>query len=213
MNNFNKCNQSFIKAGEYHLTCVGPAQLPGLGVIGQSVGQPQAVLHQHRPVGPVHAGALDLRPVSVPVGPVQVSAGREREREDVSMSQHALLTLLWRHTYPWAGSVMIGRGLMRSLSKRTRRWLPSNRDTSMRSRMESVQYMFLDMWSMAIPSGLPRSARRHTTDTRDVHRRHTNIWTPLYQVTIISFLFIHHMVSQTGARQRADEKIKLITEN
>lgn len=60
-------------------------------------------------------------------------------------------------THPYAGLVTMGRGLTRSVSNRTRRWLPSSCETSMVSRMESVQKRRRATWSTAMPSGLWRS--------------------------------------------------------
>ena len=57
-------------------TCVGPADLPGRGVVGQRVGQADALGDHHLPVVSVHGGALDLRGLAVPVGPVQRPGAR-----------------------------------------------------------------------------------------------------------------------------------------
>ncbi len=73
-------HESWLMLLNVKLTCVRPAELPALGVKGQSVGQPQPFLHQHRPVAAVQTRALDLRPVSVPVGPVQISGGWTERR-------------------------------------------------------------------------------------------------------------------------------------
>lgn len=60
-------------------------------------------------------------------------------------------------THPYTGLAAMGRGLTKSLSNRTRRWLPSSLETSTVSRMESVQKRSRDTWSTAMPSGLWRS--------------------------------------------------------
>ena len=43
---------------------------------GQSVGQTEVLVEEHAPVGAVHVGDFDLRPVPVPVGPEDPSVGR-----------------------------------------------------------------------------------------------------------------------------------------
>lgn len=55
---------------------------------------------------------------------------------------------------------MMARGLTRSESTMTRRCEPSRDATSMRSFTESVQKTVRPRWSMATPSGLPKSADR-----------------------------------------------------
>lgn len=54
------------------LTCVCPAQLLGVLVEGQTVGESQVVSHEDDPIGPVHVRHLDFRPVPVPVRPEQL---------------------------------------------------------------------------------------------------------------------------------------------
>lgn len=54
----------------------------------------------------------------------------------------------------------MARGLTRSESTMTRRCEPSRDATSMRSLTESVQKTVRPRWSMATPSGLPKSADR-----------------------------------------------------
>lgn len=76
-----------------------------------------------------------------------------------------------QYFYPLMGSATMGRGLTRSSSKRTRRWLPSSLDTSMRSIMESVQNMRRERWSIAMPSGLPRSAHERRVEEQTLHTR------------------------------------------
>lgn len=56
----------------------------------------------------------------------------------------------------------MGRGFTRSVSKRTLRWLPSSFETSMVSRVESVQNRRRATWSMAMPSGLCSSEEEQT---------------------------------------------------
>ncbi len=64
------------------------------------------------------------------------------------------------NSHPLEGSVIIARGLTRSVSTMTRRWDPSKEATSMRSFTESVQNIVRPKWSMAIPSGLSISVKR-----------------------------------------------------
>lgn len=56
-------------------TCVGPAHLARGVVVGECVGQADAVGHDHAPVLAVHRCALDLRGLPVPVCPVEGAAG------------------------------------------------------------------------------------------------------------------------------------------
>lgn len=59
--------------------------------------------------------------------------------------------------YPLGGSAIIARGLTRSESTMTFRCDPSRDATSMRSFTESVQNSVRPKWSIAMPSGQPRS--------------------------------------------------------
>lgn len=163
------------------LTCVGPAELLAVEVKGQTVGEPQVVFHQDSPICPIHVGHLNFRPVSVPVCPVQPPAGQNQSDHHhyrcscFCSGSTITFLLLWTQTrssvfktHPYAGFVTMGRGLIRSVSNRTRRWLPSSLETSTVSRMESVQKRRRATWSMAMPSGLWRSEEgrfRHRSDS------------------------------------------------
>lgn len=70
------------------------------------------------------------------------------------------ISFIPNNTHPLGGSVMMARGLTRSESTMTRRWDPSKEATAMLSFIESVQKTVRPRWSMAIPSGLPKSAHR-----------------------------------------------------
>lgn len=68
------------------ITCVNPAELRGVGIKGQPVGQAQVVLHKDPPVCAIHVGSFNFGAVSVPICPIKVPGG-ERGRETVKMHE------------------------------------------------------------------------------------------------------------------------------
>lgn len=165
--------------GLIRLTCVSPAQLLAVKVKGQTVGKSKVIFHQDGPICPVHVGHFNFRPIPVPVCPVELPEAR---REAVSptgrgRSQAGFLA----EPYPYTGLVVTARGFTRSVSKRTRRWLPSSLETSTVSRRESVQKRRRATWSTAMPSGLSRSeeGQKHGVRIRTLAPRVLSVETRL----------------------------------
>lgn len=84
----------------YKRTCIRPAELPCGGVVGQSVGQPDAVPHQNPPVLAVHGGAFDFRSFSIPVSPVEGSVRNSGFTNENSASVSCFPTTKRRKTKP-----------------------------------------------------------------------------------------------------------------
>ena len=62
----------------FFCTCISPAHSLLVVVDGQSIGQAQVSVHQHLPLCTVHVGTLDLRSITVPVSPENVTEMKKK---------------------------------------------------------------------------------------------------------------------------------------